>query len=190
MIVPYNPYQPLGGLNGGHWQANAQAHYNSAFGANLANQGAFVQYAAQQALYSQFAYAQALAQPAPEPIEDAGISAGEIIAWRCWKWRHGFLWSMATDAAWVPGETMTGDVTHTGVHAWKEVRGAVEYAVGHSCLVIVGQIKLWGDVIEHERGYRAENGKVDSIKFSVGWHPLKWLILRRVRRLYEPKAQG
>lgn len=34
--------------------------------------------------------------------------------------------------------------------------------------VVVGAIKLWGEVVEHERGYRASFAKVVSIDYAWG----------------------
>lgn len=113
----------------------------------------------------------------PEPkladLEDAGITLGEIIAWRVWHvTTEQLLKSVATSNIWAPGEPMVGNVEHAGVHAWKSASGALTYAAGNQALV--GKVALWGTVVEHEDGYRAEYAKPVSIEFTMGnnhWPP-------------------
>jgi hypothetical protein len=106
--------------------------------------------------------------PPPPKIEDAGITVGEITAFRVWRYRRGFLFSMAADAGWAPGEPMRGDVSggYLGVHAWKSMAEAITYGGGHTFggePVVLGRVALWGEVIEHERGYRAECAKITAL---------------------------
>lgn len=174
-----------GGIHGGYWSALAQAQSYSAQAANLSHMGTIGALFAQQA---------AIARPT---VEDAGIRAGEIIAYRAWKLIDGILHSMAADFAWVPGEIASGDPgSGLGVHAFKSLGDAVGqygWAASNSQPVIFGTVALWGTVIEHEKGYRAEFGAIDSIvmvKPSVAIKP-KWKfwrterdVLRELRSLY------
>jgi hypothetical protein len=154
-------------IYGSHWPPNPQA-YGSPF--DQSSYGAFGQQALTQA---QLAQQQALAQqayqsgfytsPEPEPIEDAGISAGEIIGHRAWRVHNGLLQSMAVDTVWAPNEVMEGIPDNgLGVHAFKTA-SAVLTEYGCHGPVAIGTVLLWGEVIEHELGYRAEFGKVNSI---------------------------
>lgn len=43
-----------------------------------------------------------------------------------------------------------------GVHAFKSLNQAMQYFDGHFMVAAFGKVKLWGRVIEHEYGYRAE----------------------------------
>lgn len=95
-----------------------------------------------------------------EPVEDAGIRVGEVVAWRVWNLHKGLLWSVATNHEWVPGEPMTGDVSTDGVHAFKDAGEAVRYGQGNLLLGVLGQVAMWGQVIEHEAGWRAEFAKI------------------------------
>jgi len=187
----------IGDPYGSHWDALAQAQNNpfaqsylGAFGAQ--NAAAFAQQAlAQQAQYLAY-YAQNAAQfPATPsaPLEDAGISAGEIVAYRAWRCSiSGLLQSMAVSTIWPPDEPMTGDVTHDGVHAFKSQSDALtEYATGATrwCPIAIGTVMLWGEVIEHERGYRAEFARVAAINLICGgglWRERR--MLRRIRARY------
>ena len=96
------------------------------------------------------------------------IRPGEIIAWRAWMVRgHALglqLHSMAAGAEWMPGQPMTGDIKRgLGVHAWKTKEQAQAYALRGA---VIGQVELWGQVIEHEDGYRAEYGAIKSLQRS------------------------
>lgn len=195
-----------GSIYGGHRQAGAQAYGNSISQSNLGSQQL-----ASQAQLAQLAYQQALAQqgfaglptnvtgtagiayraePA-EPLEDAGISVGEIIAIRVWRYipASGLLQSMAVDCIWAPAEPMQGDPESwygNGVHAFKSQTEALsQYRAGGGGAMVVGTAMLWGTVIEHEKGYRAEFGKVNTLDFitnMVWWKERR--ALQRLRARY------
>ncbi len=61
-----------------------------------------------------------------------------------------------------------GDYDKVGVYAWKTKRAALEQ-MAHYEGGIVGRVALWGEVVEHERGYRAEFGKVVSLDYVNVW---------------------
>lgn len=130
-------------------------------------------------------------------LEDAGIRAGEVVAWRCWRERDGKLFSIAfRNHEWVDGR-MSVDPDGLaievggGVHAWKDEQKAQCYAIEAVMFdnlyrqamaspyralqlgiestrlfegrIIVGRVKLWGEIVEHEFGYRAEHArKIDE----------------------------
>jgi hypothetical protein len=121
----------------------------------------------------------------PEPaFEDAGIRAGEVEAWRAWVVQDGVLQSMAFNIAWPFDGLMTGKPTKwgEGVHAYKTAQLVVDNYGANSALVI-GRVKLWGEIYEHELGYRAEFARIiaiDSVDIS---HLRRRQRLRRRRRL-------
>lgn len=121
------------------------------------------------------------------PVEQ---TFGEIIAFRIWRVRpKGLLVSAYTDHVWKPGQVMKAHQRvrdreehlqdKTGVHGWKSVFEVVEYGQamwkhqnGYSVIqdryiepptLVIGRVKLWGDVVEHERGYRAEFARIVSL---------------------------
>lgn len=112
-------------------------------------------------------------------VEDAGIRAGEIIAHRCW-WlsSEDRLHSVyITGCEWKPNIPMIGNVSSGyGVHGFKEkymldayansvwihTSPAVMFSNGLERLVY-GSISMWGEIVEHERGYRAEFAKIISL---------------------------
>lgn len=176
----------LGGIHGGYWSTTSQAQGYSAQAAHQTNLGTIGALFAQQA---------AVARP---PIKDAGIRAGEIIAYRAWTWEGGLLRSMAANFAWIPGEIAHGVPSQgVGVHAFKTLGDTVgQYgSYGHSAErpIVFGTVALWGDVIEHEKGYRAEFGAVEAVlmvmpgdEYSSWW--MFWKprrdVLAEVRRTY------
>ncbi len=107
------------------------------------------------------------ASPPHEPtaLKSEGIRAGEIIAWRVWYVEDDKLLGLWVHNRWIPGEPVRGDpAAGYGVHAFKKKERA-EYEACRADRVpwAVGQVALWGDIIEHEGGYRAEFGSVHSL---------------------------
>ena len=123
------------------------------------------------------------APPPPLPVE---VRAGEIIGWRAWQLERGkcgnlYLRSVYQPDRWAPGVPMRGnpdDVSYSafetipiGVHAWSTRKSATAYA-RHAAdgMAVIGTVELWGKVIEHEEGYRAEYAAVRSIdENEVTW---------------------
>ena len=105
-------------------------------------------------------------------IPNEGIVAGEIIGHRCWRMKStsGLLWSMCLDHCWLPGQRVEGDTRRYGVHSFKRGCHVLEY-VGYfnTDTVVVGTIKMWGEVVEHERGYRAQYARIRSLD-SIVYH--------------------
>lgn len=95
------------------------------------------------------------AAPEPDPPETY-----PIVGYRCWQLRESeegvpALYSMTKDFLWLPYEPTTGDLTQDGggVYAFKSELGAMNYWSHNS---IAGEVNLWGGVLEHDEGYRAE----------------------------------
>jgi hypothetical protein len=188
-LFPLNfPLNVLGGTDDSYWNSLAQAqnsaalqsYYQALLGAS--NSITTLAQAGQLA---------PLPPPVP-PLEKAGISAGEIVAHRAWRIVPiGLLSSVACAKVWPPDEPMRGegvdDYNAAGVHAFKSQCDALsEYACTGEPMVF-GTVMLWGVVIEHERGYRAEYAKVRSIDLisGVSWWRERRLI-RRIRQRYAP----
>ncbi len=102
-------------------------------------------------------------------FEDAGIVAGEVEAFRCWKLgQDGLLRSVVMDDfVWQPGEIVEGDVqAGDGIHGFKSIILAAKYA-GSEDGYVTGTIWMWGEVHEHMRGYRASKASIRSIDDSA-----------------------
>lgn len=99
------------------------------------------------------------------------IKAGEILAWRCWKKSSdGTLGSMVMNAPWAKDKPMRGNPRNLseGVHAWKTRQQAETYALSYPrSEIAIGTIELWGHVVEHDDGYRAEYGQIKEIVTTV-----------------------
>lgn len=111
------------------------------------------------------------------PIPDDGVTLwGEISAWRAWRVQGLRLRSLYQPEIWEPGVPMVGDPETKGVHAFKtayetfrEVRDAEVYSRWNTVeQIAIGKVDLWGAVIEHERGYRAEFARVTAIDSVTG----------------------
>ncbi len=130
----------------------------------------------------------------PRKIETLPPEVGEIIGWRVWRIdKLGQLRSGYKDTIWAPGMPMTGDVKHDyGIHAFKALddrvhHAAAEYGSGGTISVAIGRVALWGEVIEHEHGYRAEFAKVVAIDSVVGVGIIQnGQVLKQLRAAYLP----
>lgn len=199
--------------HGGHRSTSAQV-YGSSVGASGVSAG----FTLFPSAFSSANYAQHTST-----VENAGIRAGEIIAWRVWRVTpHNFLspypdqmedglYSMACDLRWIPGKPMglidinrirCGKPPHiaqafvnypevdtklmvshwgNGVHGFKSLDEACQQYLPASNYVF-GTVKLWGEVIEHEVGYRAEWGIINSLDQSSASNAVK--ILDHYRKMY------
>jgi hypothetical protein len=148
----------------------------------LGSNGSAQAAAAMQARYKAQAYAALQAHVgiggAPSPphpptaLKSEGVRAGEIIAWRAWFVSGDDLRSVVAEGkSWSATEPMVGDAAAGyGVHAYKGPHGPVldKYVTrDHSQLWVIGEVAMWGDVIEHAEGYRSEFARVHSL---VTWH--------------------
>lgn len=128
------------------------------------------------------------------PIPDGGIKAGEIVGYRCWRLHNGKLYSMYQSAfCWEPGKTIEGDVTTgDGVHAFKNplAVGHYGYSDRSEATVVSGTVWLWGEVVEHQEGYRASKAAIRSIDSSPLYDASKLRKLYRVTRVRKKKQNG
>lgn len=119
-------------------------------------------------------------------FEDAGIKAGEVTAYRCWVlFPDGLLHSCSeSHFIWQPGIIAQGrsDLFGQGIHAFKSVLLMAQYGVNSliSKPIVTGTVELWGDVFEHERGYRAQYAAIKSIDDSPDYDA------DALRKLYLP----
>jgi len=105
-----------------------------------------------------------------------------IIAYRSWRIRPDFLlvgswqftpWLSNTQKS----KCINGGFYHIdpkvpdknctcGTYAYKEPS---LYDCDNGYLGIIGTVTLWGKIIEHELGYRAENVQIDSLFYPYHW---------------------
>lgn len=111
------------------------------------------------------------------------VRTGELIAWRGWATihEHPFAGGMInitpkltsiykTEYEWHPGKTFESkppnDHDHDdGVHAFKTQADAERYLQNsyNSKIIVLGKVRLWGEVVECEVGYRAQFAAVESL---------------------------
>lgn len=133
------------------------------------------------------------AQPIPYAGVRSGEIIGHRIWYVVEERGELWLCSVAHKRLWKPGETIEGNINEKvdegilgGTYSYKDGHEAHHHAavaagqmrhlkqmrvdVDVSGLnfnnvhgVAIGTIKMWGEVVEHERGYRAQYAKVDSL---------------------------
>jgi hypothetical protein len=181
------PYA-LGGLqNGRYRQSLTQAQSGALNAAYTANVGT----------YSSLANAYQTSAP---PVEDAGIRAGEITAYRVWNiHKDGLLHSVyISDHIWMPGQVVHAPKVRSsygeGIHAFKTMDKALsEYGLSFSQRVF-GEVALWGDVVEFEYGWKAEYAAITKLNFilqndrDISTCRTRWFgretKIGRIRRIY------
>lgn len=110
----------------------------------------------------------------PAALKSGDIRLGEIIGWRGWRvTADGLLRSMSVDVLWAPGEPMKGDVKggadHCGIYSYKS---GSDFLKKHRYdLDVIGRVAMWGRVIEHELGYRAEFAKIIALEAMLDGAP-------------------
>ena len=127
-------------------------------------------------------------------FEDAGVRAGEVIAYRCWQLRDGCLYSAyRSEFLWAPKEIVEGDPEKLGegIHAFKNRYDACAYIgfyEGDSGIIVSGTVELWGDVYEHARGYRASKAAIHSVDESPNYDAAALRKLYGLNRKKKKKA--
>jgi len=97
------------------------------------------------------------------------IRAGEIIGWRFWKLCNGLLHSVIVSYTWHPGvferSSSKQGGFNPGYHAFRDKEQAKREASAHTYWTpfVIGSVAMWGEVIEHQHGWRSEYAAVRSI---------------------------
>lgn len=110
-----------------------------------------------------------------------------IIGYRLWdlieftKDEKMILTSYTSESQWIPGKIMEadklpnfiptisgyGDKKCHGIHAFKNINDALHYIQLSEVPTILGTVYLWGTIIEHEKGYRAQFAYPCSLEFLI-----------------------
>lgn len=106
------------------------------------------------------------------PIPHAGIQVGEIVAWRLWRAEGYILKSLSAPVTWIPGKPMEGDPARRGPSGVYEGVYAVKSCEHPELFIyrqadphfVLGQVKLWGEIVEHARGYRAQFASIVDVR--------------------------
>jgi hypothetical protein len=106
-------------------------------------------------------------------IRHSGIRVGELIGYRAW--RVGLCWLRQGDHrlrsiymrnyVWQPDEPASGDVRTHGIYSFRDViRSRQEYGFPFgNGEILFGRVKIWGEVVEHEWGYRSQFARIISL---------------------------
>jgi hypothetical protein len=110
-------------------------------------------------------------------LKHEGIRVGEIIAYRAWRvlesnWMRrddNRLHSVfMKDYVWVLNRPASGNVREHGIYSFKEViRSREQY--GYPLVwgpLLFGRVKIWGEIVEHEAGYRSQFAKIISLDYG------------------------
>lgn len=139
-----------------------------------------------------------LAVPEPIDIPHDGLRLGEITGWRSWRVRDDFLMSLHVEEMWPPGHAMTGKPEGNGasnlpgIYAWKESRHALKHMLDTPTagIMVCGSVELWGDIIEHQTGYRASFAKPKTLDWLHGMkHKEGQTLLEHLRQKYGISAK-
>ena len=180
-------------IYGEHWRARSKVHSSTA-SAPGGGAGTFTPRPLQSVTLTGpgAGYAGGLTVTVPGPsvsiyaraFKDAGIRAGEVTAHRAWRLKDdGLLYSCYREEfVWQPGEVAEGDPSGgiEGIYAFKDPLNVGSYVdelhrysagCGHQgpSVFITGTVDLWGEVYEHEHGYRASRAKIASIDDSPNY---------------------
>jgi hypothetical protein len=129
-------------------------------------------------------------------IEHSGIRVGEIIAYRAWRVTEK-TWSANGEErlhsvamwqyVWDPDKPASGDVRSHGIYSFRNaIRSSHEYGyfIDPKGPLLFGKVKIWGEIIEHEDGYRSEFGKIASLDSGDP------ALLEKFRRIYQVDQVG
>src|SRR5262245_13628177 len=114
-------------------------------------------------------------KPETQPSESPRIRAGEIIGWRFWRLCNGLLNSVYVPYTWRPGvfeRSSAAEIAccNPGYHAFRDKERAELKASMHVYWspLVIGSVAMWGEVIEHQYGWRSEYAAVRSITKITG----------------------
>jgi hypothetical protein len=109
-------------------------------------------------------------------VPHEGIRVGEIIAYRAWRviehaWLHKpdhRLHSVFVEEyVWDPDEPAAGDVGTHGIYSLRHViRCNIDYGSLTTGTLLFGKVKIWGEIVEHELGYRSQFAKIISLDYG------------------------
>lgn len=135
--------------------------------------------------------------PLKSSREGLNVEVGEVIGWRAWRLKGGKLHSMIADYEWPTDEPATApyvaEYLGIGIHAFKNKKQAIGN-YWFSSNMVIGQVALWGEIYEFEKGWHSEYARIHSLS-SFAFCPLpyrmfpfydiyRYLAIRRLKKLY------
>jgi len=86
------------------------------------------------------------------------------------------------DYIWHPDNPASGDVRTHGIYSFRHMILSNEdycYVKLSDGPLLFGKVKIWGEVIEHEAGYRSQFGKIVSLDYG------DLELLEKFRKIYQ-----
>lgn len=119
---------------------------------------------------------------------DTEITTTEFIGYRMWRVRDDVLYPLFGAGWWEPGVNQANvnplDKPQGGFYSLKNPERAKQIFKGldFAYPIVFGSIKMWGGVVEHAIGYRAQYAKITALyKIQPWW---KFRTLKRLREFY------
>ena len=81
------------------------------------------------------------------------IETEPIVAYRVWRYKDGFLTSVVAKTIWLKRMPTGGNIGDKGIYAAKFPNAILEEGYTFD---VFGEVYLWGRVVEHQSGFRAE----------------------------------
>ena len=117
------------------------------------------------------------ANPNPNELRHEGIRVGEIIAYRAWRVMERTWLGRDDDRlrsvymehyVWDPDEPAHGDVREHGIYSFRDaIRSKDDYGYPiRQGTLLFGKVKIWGEIVEHQLGYRSEFAKIVSLDYG------------------------
>ncbi len=113
--------------------------------------------------------------------QKAGMKPVDDTGWRTiWGGTYAFFSADQTEQEAEEWRAYIAERKATNARmGWGSGNFVVLYEIGRTETLVAGTIKMWGDVVEHEKGYRAEYAKINSLDAIHGPGDLEEL-----RRVY------
>jgi len=92
-----------------------------------------------------------------------------------------------SDYVWHPDEPASCDVRTHGIYSFRKViKSPVDYGYDAAVRgpILFGKIKIWGEIVEHEAGYRSEFAKIVSLDYGDPE------LLEKFRKIYNVNQPG
>jgi hypothetical protein len=73
-----------------------------------------------------------------------------------------------SDYVWEPDKPASGDVRIHGIYSFRNViRSKRQYGYPLSSgPIVLGKVTIWGEIVEHEAGYRSEFARIVSLDYG------------------------
>lgn len=123
-------------------------------------------------------------------------SVGYKYAPRFWIFDDEYLYGPSRTVCWPHDRPLETEIEWSewhGVYAWKELQLLYDWLAKNQIQpVIVGMVQLWGSIVEHETGWRAQFGRVHTLNVKVieGRQVPEDNYIRHLRRNYGLATEG